>query len=230
MRRAWIAYNLEMWRWLIFLLLTAFAAAQTDDPTRLEFAIKSLPTARLGKRYEVGIKMGSPGPFVFTITRGGLPPGIVLRKTTGMIAGVPESTGAYHFTLRVEDEATRATAEREFVIDVAGPLLLEWIDFPKLSQNSISGSIKITNSSPRAEPFDLTVIIVAVNEIGKAFALGYQRFNLEQDMEQTIPFSSTVPNGRYIVHVDAIAEVAATNSIYRTRLQTTKPLVVSVNR
>ncbi len=231
MLRRFTTYNGRMSRWLFLLLLSTNLAAQASDPVRLDFATKSIPTARLGKRYDVSVKVdGGRGPFEFNITRGKLPAGITLQKAIGALVGVPAVTGVYRFTLAVRDESTRATAEREFVLEVTGPLLLEWIDFPKVTDNTISGSIKVTNSSTRGEPFDLTLIVVAVNEIGKAFALGYQRISLEQDMEQTIPFSSTLPNGRYIVHVDVIAEIAATNTIYRSRLQTPTPLVVNVNR
>jgi Putative Ig domain len=229
-------YNERMCRWLVPILLAAsIAAAQAvdiaDPATRLQFATTKLPTARLGKRYDVPIRMGGGrGPFEFTITRGKLPAGIELQRTTGTLTGAPTLTGVYHFTLSVRDETTRETAQREFVLEVTGPLLLQWVDPPKLAGNSISGSIKVTNSSTRGEPFDLTVIIVAVNEIGKAFALGYQHFDLLQDGEQTIPFSSTLPNGRYFVHVDAIAEIAATNTIYRSQLQTPPEIVVNVNR
>jgi len=229
-----VAYNGRMWRWLLLLLATSVAAQSTDpvDPaTRLEFVTKSLPTARLGKHFDVPIKLqGGRGPFEFNITHGKLPPGIELQKATGTISGVPLLTGVYRFTLSARDESTRETAQREFVLEVTGPLLLEWVDLPKLSENKISGSIKVTNSSTQAEPYDLTVIIVAVNEIGKAFALGYQHFTLQQEGEQSIPFSSTLPNGRYYVHVDAIAEIAATNTIYRSQLQTQPSIVVNVNR
>lgn len=231
MLEPFVAYNYRMWRWLLSLLLATSVVAQTDDPARLEFTTKSLPTAALGKRYEVTPKLqGGRGPFDWTITRGKLPPGITLQKVTGTLTGIPAQTGVYKFTLNVHDLGSRAVVEQEFTLEVTGPLLLEWVDFPKLTENTISGSIKVTNSSARGEPFDLTVIIVAANEVGKAFALGYQHFKLDQYMDQVIPFSSTVPNGRYIVHVDAIAEIAATNTIYRSRLQTATPIVVNVNR
>lgn len=225
------AYNHRMWRCLVFLLLATTLAAQAGGPGRVEFATKSLPTAKLGKRYELTFKLqGGRGPFGFRISKGKLPPGLHLQPALGMLMGVPTQSGVYKFTVSVQDETAHTAMEREFELEVAGPLLVEWIDRPVLSGNTISGSIKVTNFGTRQEPYDLTAIIVAVNEIGKAFALGYQHFPLEEDTDQTIPFSSTLPNGSYIVHVDAIAEVAATNTIYRSRLQTPSPLVVNVNR
>jgi len=64
------------------------------------------------------------------------------------------------------------------------------------------------------------VIVVAVNEIGKAFALGYQHFDLlPKTKEQEIPFESQLPGGRYTVRVDAVGEVSAKNRIYRAARQ-----------
>lgn len=225
------SYNVSMWRYFFLLLLATAVAAQDGDHARLDFATKSLPTATTGRSYNVTIKLeNGRGPFEWAITKGKLPPGINMLGNTGVLGGVPTQSGVYTFTLTVRDLTTRATAQREFVIEVHGALLLEWVNQPKLTENTISGSIKVTNNSTRGENFDLTVIIVAVNEVGKAFALGYEHFSLAQDVEQTIPFSSTVPNGRYIVHVDAVAEVPERQAIYRSRLQTASPLVVNVNR
>lgn len=221
-----------MWRSALFvLLLSTSVVAQTVDSDRFDFATKKLPDAVVGKTYSASIKVqGGRGPFEWTILRGKLPQGIRLQSRTGTLAGTPALTGTYRFTVKVRDLGARTSMGREFVLVVSGPLLLEWVDPPKLTENAISGRIKVSNGSAGGENFDLTVIIVAVNEIGKAFALGYQRFNLAEDVEQEIPFSSTLPNGQYVVHVDAIAEVAATRAIYRSRLQTQTPLVVNVNR
>ena len=220
-----------MWRWLAFLLLTTNLAAQGGDPARFDFATKALPTATVGRTYNAPIKLqNGQGPLEWTVTKGKLPPGIRLLGNTGVLSGVPTMTGVYKFTLSVLDQGTHNVIQREFKIEVQGSLLLEWVNPPKLSENTISGSIKVANDSTRGETFDLTVIVVAVNEVGKAFALGYQHFDLAQEVEQVIPFSSTVPNGRYFVHVDAVAEVPAVRAIYRAQLQTPPNLVVNVNR
>jgi hypothetical protein len=220
-----------MWRWVLVLLFAINGFSQSTDPARLNFVTKSLPAATVGHPYTSTIRLqGGKGPYQWTITKGRLAPGLMLQSSSGEIGGTPTQTGVFRFTLNVRDLGTNAAVNREFVLEVLGPLLLEWVDPPKLNENTIAGSIRVTNSSRRGDQFDLTVIIVAVNEIGKAFALGYQHFQLEQNVEQVIPFSSSVPNGRYIVHVDAIAEIAARRAIYRARLQTQAPLIVNVNR
>ena len=225
------AYNVPMWRCVLLLLWASATLAQTNVPSRLDFSTKTLATATLGKPYNIAIKLlGGTGPFEWQIVRGKLPPGILFQKNTATLAGTPTQTGVYKFTLSVVDQTTHATSQRDFVLEVAGPLLLEWVNPPKLTDNTISGSVKVSNSSPEGDPFDLTVFVVAVNDVGKAFALGYQHFTLSYQIEQVIPFTSTVPNGRYYVHVDAVAEVATRNLIFRSQLQTTPSLVVNVNR
>jgi hypothetical protein len=44
---------------------------------------------------------GGSAPYVFTITNGGLPPGLVLNPNTGSITGKPLVAGTYDFTLSV---------------------------------------------------------------------------------------------------------------------------------
>ncbi|PYX97503.1 MAG: hypothetical protein DMG71_02905, partial [Acidobacteria bacterium] len=112
-------------------------------------------------------------------------------------------------------------------ISVVAPLVLEWSRFPRVQDNRIEGAVKVSNGTK--DDFDLTVIVVAVNEIGKAFVLGYQHPELKTgttDFE--IPFGSTLPQGAYVVHADAVAEVPARNAIYRQRRQTPSPLQVTV--
>ncbi len=74
-------------------------------------------------------------------------------------------------------------------------------------------------SNQTGQDFDLTVIMMAVNDIGRATAIGYQHFTLKKDTTSLeIPFGENLPRGSYELNVDAVAEVAATNSIYRARL------------
>jgi hypothetical protein len=47
-------------------------------------------------------------------------------------------------------------------------------------------------------------------------------------MDFEIPFGDTLPSGAYVVHADAVGEVAEKNQIYRARLQTPGPLQVAV--
>ena len=58
--------------------------------------------ATVGVAYNaVSSVTGGSAPYVFTITAGSLPPGLVLNSTTGSITGTPLVAGTYNFTLSV---------------------------------------------------------------------------------------------------------------------------------
>ena len=221
-----------MSRWLVLLLFATTLAAQTADPSHFAFATTALPNGMLGHPYVFTLKLqNGAGPFEFRLTNGLLPPGLHLNDHTGVITGTPSEVGVFRLSLSVRDLGTNVIARHAFVIAIQNQLLLEWLKPPTLNSNTIAGSVKVTNSSSEGVTYDTTVIIVAVNEIGKAFALGYQHFNLSQGVEQEVPFSSTLPNGHYHVHVDAIAaRPNNTRSSARSSLDTPTPLVVNVNR
>lgn len=161
------------------------------------------------------------------MTQGRLPPGISLQSTSGILSGIPMSPGNYYFTVTVSD-AIPKTITANFTIRIEDYLVARWKTGPTLDSNTISGSVEVANNSN--DTYDQTVFIVAVNEIGKAFALGYQHFDLLPQAQQLIPYSSSLPNGHYIVHVDAVAEIKERNIIRHDRLQTQKPITVNVNR
>lgn len=106
------------------------------------------------------------------------------------------------------------------------PILAEWSAIPKLSGNAVQGSIVITNGTDDA--FDQTVLVEAVNAIGKAFTLGYQHFTLPaHSRSKPIPFTTTLPPGSYQVRADAVAEVPSRHAIYRQHLLAPVGFVIS---
>ena len=210
------------------LLLSTLSNAQSPAASGLRFQTSSLPNASIGRPYDATIVVtGGTPPLQWNVTQGRLPPGIALQSTSGILSGAPASAGTYSFTVVVTD-TTPQTKTATFTIRVEDYLAIRWKSGPVLDSNTISGTVEVANSS--RDTYDQTVIIVAVNEIGKAFALGYQRFNLSPQSQQVIPYSSSLPNGQYIVHADAIAEIPARNIIRRDRLQTQQPITVNVNR
>jgi hypothetical protein len=78
------------------------------------------------------------------------------------------------------------------------------------------------------QAFTLTVVVVAVNQIGRATALGYQHFRLSANAEQEIPFGASPGLGSYVIHADAVAESKSNIGAIRARKQTPpdKPLVI----
>jgi hypothetical protein len=146
-----------------------------------------------------------------------LPPGIALDPA-GVLAGAPTAPGQFHFTLEATDSSTTPVAKtRDYVLTVPPPLTVAWTQPPQVTAaGAIAGELQVTNGS--GGPFDLTVIVVAVSTIDKAFTLGYQHFSFGAG-SQRISFGSTLPRDTYVVHADAVAEDSETGKIYRARLQ-----------
>lgn len=169
---------------------------------------------------------GGIAPYVWKLAAGSLPRGISLDPS-GALDGSPTQIGDFHFVLTVSDSA-RPPHERnhEFVLHVLEPLLVQWSNPARVSGQRIEGSIKVSN--PTNKDVDLTAIVLAVNEIGRATALGYQHFTLRRDtIDLEIPFGGNLPRGAYEVNVDVVAENTESNTIRRARLVTPQRLQVA---
>jgi hypothetical protein len=200
----------------IHAISTAQQGAATGEPVVVQTA--SLPKAYLKQHYEVHLEAhGGITPLRWELADGALPAGIVLGRD-GILSGAPTETGEFRFTVTATDSG-RPAAQRnqQLVLTVVAPLLTQWGRYPTVTGQRLEGSIILSNQTE--QDFDLTTIMMAVNEIGRATAIGYQRLTLKKNTSSLeISFGENLPHGSYELNVDAVAEVAATNSIYRARL------------
>jgi hypothetical protein len=201
-------------------LLCGVAVSQQGAATGEPLVVRttSLPKGYLRQHYETRLEArGGITPFRWEVTDGALPAGLVLGGD-GLLSGAPTETGEFRFTVTVTDGG-RPVAQRnqQLTLTVVAPLFAQWGRYPKVGGRRLEGSIIVSNQTE--QDFDLTVIMMAVNESGRATAIGYQRINLQKNTTSVeIPFGESLPQGSYELNVDAVAEVAATNSIYRARL------------
>jgi hypothetical protein len=203
-----------------FCVSVSLAAAQQGAATGEPLVIRttSLPKAYLKQQYETRLEArGGITPLRWEITEGSAPAGVVLGRD-GVLSGAPTETGEFKFTVTVTDGGRPAVQRnQQLVLTVVAPLLAQWGRYPKITGRRLEGSITVSNQTE--QDFDLTVIMMAVNETGRATAIGYQRIALKKDTTSLeIPFGENLPQGSYELNVDVVAEVAATNSIYRARL------------
>lgn len=208
------------------LCLAGFLAAQTPPP--LAIVDDNLPALNAGVYIHIPLRAaGGVPPYHWSVPVRDLPEGIVLTAE-GDLVGRPTKPGSFTLTITVEDSAHPAhSINRTFRALVTAALLFDWLRLPLIHGNRIDGAVQVSNGSK--DDFDLTVIIVAVNAVGRATALGYQRLNLKPGSTNIqIPFEETLPPGAYLVHADAVAEIPAKNSILRQHLQTPGPLPVTL--
>ena len=207
-------------------------AQETESPPKpapLTIISTELPHAVLHASYYAQLRAsGGTPPLQWNIVSGTLPNGLELDDETGQITGQPTQPGDFTIVIEVSDSAQPPqTAQHEFKFAGAPALAVRWRTPATVNGRAIEGSVEVANAT--GDDFDMTVIIVAVNEYGKAFALGYQHFTLNRETTGLqIDFGSTVPAGSYVVHVDAVAEVPKRDAIFRARLQTPNSLAVTV--
>jgi len=210
-------------------ILHTHGLAQQGSATRgLAIKTESLPAGTAHQDYHFQLEaVGGTPPLHWSVGSGEFPLGMSLEAASGVISGAPTSAGDFDFTVEVSDAGSPAQrANKQFTLHVAMPLLLQWTRPPLVNGHNIEGAVMVTNGT--TADFDLTVIVVAVNEIGKAFALRYEHLDLKANASPLeMDFSSSVPQGAYVVHVDAVAEVLSKNAIYRQRLQTPSALLVN---
>jgi len=195
-------------------------AAQTQQAPPLVITEQTLPSLNVGIDTRIPLRAsGGMPPYQWTLTAGELPPGINLDPG-GYLFGRPLKAGTYEFTLTVTDSVRPAhSVTKDFRSQVTAALLLEWLNPPAVQGDQITGSVQVSNGTEQ-DDFDLTVIIVAVNEFGRATALGYQHTTLKPGVTNfSFQFGSTLPVGSYVVHADAIAEIPPKNAILRQHLQ-----------
>jgi len=209
-----------VWLGLGILVAPAVGWAQQAGATGrpLVFQTGALPKAYVRQPYQARLEAdGGIAPLQWEISEGSLPAGIILQ-TDGVLAGTPTETGEFRFTATVTDSGKPASQRRQpLSLVVVAPLMVQWSRYPKVKGQRLEGSVTASNETER--DFDLTVIMLAVNENGRATAIGYQHFLLKKGSAGVeIPFGENLPQGSYQLNVDAVAEVAAINSIYRARL------------
>jgi len=213
---------------LLALTLLATSSAQQGgaigEPIVLQTT--SLPKGFLRQPYHFKLEaQGGILPLRWEITAGAQPPGVDL-SIDGNLTGAPTEVDSFHFIVTITDSGKPARSQKkEFTIDVVAPLLVEWSKKPKVNGRRVEGAIKVSNQTD--QDFDFTFIALAVDATGRATAVGYQHFTLKKNTDEfEIPFGENLPFGTYELDADAIAEVAATNTIHRVHLATQEKLQV----
>jgi putative Ig domain-containing protein len=86
-------------------LLNASVNAATTGSLVIANSISS--TATMGTAYASAVQVsGGTPPYTWSVSAGQLPPGLALNSLTGNISGIPTTSGAYSFTVKVTDSSS----------------------------------------------------------------------------------------------------------------------------
>ena len=166
-------------------------------------------------------------PLVWRVEKGSLPPGLKLEND-GFLHGEAQQPGEYQFTVAVRDSGKPQQAvQQKFTIIVEQAFTVAWKVPAHVAGSRIEGSIEVSNTTH--DTIDLTFIVEAIADNGRATAIGYQHFPLPSNAtNMELPFGDNLPHGAYKVNVDVIGEDLHTRAIYRQRMEAPKPLNIAV--
>jgi hypothetical protein len=105
-RRTKLVLTLVLMGYSLFLvgcsgLSTASSASSQTSPQPVS-AQSVLPGATVGSSYHQVLSVnGGQAPYTFTVTRGELPPGLILNPVLGSISGILTQAGAFTFTITI---------------------------------------------------------------------------------------------------------------------------------
>jgi hypothetical protein len=208
----------------------AVTGALSQQPEQLRIITKELPIGSLWTEYGAnnrhGFRVEASGgvaPYHWRVINGVLPHGLKLRED-GEITGIPDERGSY-FSLDVRDSNNPpAEAQKPVVLLVEVPFSVDWERKAQVNGQRVDGSVKVSNRTGR--DFDLTFIVLAVNDIGRATAIGYQHFPLKANTRDfPLPFGDNLSPGNYVVNVDLVAEEPISKKIFRARLVSPKETI-----
>lgn len=226
---AFAAYNLCMPLRLIkgeffaVLLAAIPVCAQQAPVTQLLVPVQE-PRVSLWEPFHYQLRSGGGTEPYHWRRNDSLPKGILLNDN-GDLTGVLEESGPFEFSVLVRDNSRPPVERKQQVLLTAEtPLTVDWQHKAAVNGQRIDGSVKVSNHTGR--DLDLTFIVLAVNDIGRATSIGYQRFPLKKlTQDQELPFGETLSSGNYVVNVDVVGEEHISKRIFRARLAAGKESV-----
>jgi putative Ig domain-containing protein len=206
------------------LMLATVATSAQDSKSTVSITTKDLPIATLWNRYTAQLQAdGGIEPYHWRVVSGSLPRGLELQDS-GQISGVVNQAGGLDMLIQATDRTGNRSQPKKFTLAVEPPLRADWLNKSRVNGTRIDGSVKVSNTTGR--DFDLTFVVLAVNDIGRATAIGYQHFALKKNTRnQELPFGDTLSPGSYAVNVDLVGEEPVSQTIFRTRLVTPKETI-----
>ena len=115
----------------------------------LNITTNSVPGGVAGIAYTSTVTAsGGQSPYAWSVSSGGLPPGVSLQSSSGQLSGTPSSPGNYVFSLRVTDAGGR-TAEKSLTILIVQGVAISACPTPEgLTGTPYSSNVSASGGTP----------------------------------------------------------------------------------
>jgi len=222
---------------------TATRAYSGTIAAALAITTATLPTPVLTQAYSQTVAAsGGTAPVTFAISAGGLPAGLSLNSSTGVITGTPTAAGAYSFTVRGTD-ANSVTAIQAYTGTIAAALTITTTTLPTPVLNTAysqtvstsGGAAPVTFSvSAGSLPTGLSLNSSTGAITGAPTAAGTYSFTIEatdnNSVAVTQAYTGTISSG--VVIVTATLPTPVLGTAYSQTVATSNgaaPVIFSVS-
>ncbi|MGO9384086.1 MAG: beta strand repeat-containing protein, partial [Mycobacterium sp.] len=91
---------------------------------------------------------GGTGPFAWSVPGGGLPSGLTLNASTGVLSGTPAAAGSFAFTVQVSDAFAVTATEAVTLVIASGPLVIAATASPSpaVPGGTVHFTVTVTNT------------------------------------------------------------------------------------
>src|SRR5438067_7233886 len=166
--------------WIALLCITTLASAESvfaqapRSDRAFQILTSNLPLPEPGLEYKAELKVvGGKPPYSWAMLEQRLPAGLTFDSARGIIFGIPQSETQFSVLVQVSDSSEPPLTSTRLLVANPGPLLaIRWTDRPHISVDHLAGAARVKNGSK--DNVDLTGVVGAVNEVGKAVEVRYE--------------------------------------------------------
>ncbi|MBU6214516.1 putative Ig domain-containing protein [Patescibacteria group bacterium] len=154
------------------------------------------PEAVAGQQYSLGlVTVGGTAPYVWSISGGSLPDGLVINPSSGAISGVPTTAGTYVFTVQVQD-ANSNNFTQDYTLSVypsVGGFSYERSPSGSAISNPVSVHIKGVFGADFCDSSNTAFQLNIISSVPQEYDAGFLIASIGTAVDQNVSFPTLSP-------------------------------------